>query len=372
LRCVNAHYKSVTSIVVTEDDGLLLTSGEDALVNVFVLATLLENQEAPPFKTLSGHGLSVTAIAVTPGGLHGNVVSASLDRSVKVWEIATGKMIRNFVLPTFANDVAVSCDSEKIFAACGDTRAYMLSVSGDEVLKFEGHSGPLMKINLSQDGQTLVTCAQGDSVRIWDVATRQCVRHLHTCFQNAQISSIMICHRTVAPSPMPEFKPLQRVVSSPSELPLVPVFARRASFSVDDSPIPVDKLEQYEEASELHKRIQQLETEQKRWAAASLSLYQTLIAKTEGDSEPMDCENAERLQEKQQKTETSKPQNKEPSKPQKIEPSKSQMNESSNPEEKRPKTESKETKRKTEPSNPQEKRQKTEPSKPKKKRKVRK
>merc|ERR1719269_356371 len=92
----------------------------------------------------------------------------------------------------------------------------MLLVDGSSdctALRFEGHAGPLLSLALSCDDQTLVTCAQGDGIRMWDVGTRHCVRHLKTCFQSAQITSLRVCRKTASPTPLPEFKPLQRVVA---------------------------------------------------------------------------------------------------------------------------------------------------------------
>lgn len=218
-------------------------------------------------------------MSLSPGGIHGSVVSSSLDRSVKVWDVATGRCKRDFVMPTFAQSIAVSSDARRVFAACGDQRAYMMSVDEEtSPLRFEGHSGPLLSAALSHDNQTLVTCAQGDAVRIWDVGTRQCVRHLDSCFQNSAILGVKVCHRTDSATPLPEFRPLQRVVAA--DVPAsVPVFARRAAdLEWEDDSLDrlidegADALETGGELATLKGRVVDLEAEQSRWAAATSSL----------------------------------------------------------------------------------------------------
>lgn len=68
-------------------------------------------------RTLNGHSSIVTAVAVTPDGQR--AVSASVDHTVKAWNLEAGE-----VLATFTCDSAVRC--------CAFSDALKLIVAGDE------------------------------------------------------------------------------------------------------------------------------------------------------------------------------------------------------------------------------------------------
>lgn len=290
LRCIEAHYKPITHIVMAEDDSLFVTASEDALVNVYVVASALEQQHPQPLHTLSGHGLPVTGVALSAGGIHATVVTGSTDRSVREWELSSGQQRRDFVLPSAVNAVAVSCDG-KIFAACANCKVYECT-AGSEA-EFAGHTGPVTSVAVSDDGTMVVSSSQVDGVRIWDVATRACLRQLHQCFQNAHISGVKLGHRTACPAPLPEFKPLQRMVAEKAEG--APVAVRRQKAAEVAFPDlsellehgGLEQLKLRKEFISLKQENKSFAEERKRWEAATGKLAAAVIEATDEAEEPM-------------------------------------------------------------------------------------
>jgi len=81
-------------------------------------------RESPALvRNLAGHTLPVTACAVTPDGRH--VVSASTDKTLKVWELATGRALATLECHT---DVVTTC------AVTPDGR-HVVSASWDRTLE---------------------------------------------------------------------------------------------------------------------------------------------------------------------------------------------------------------------------------------------
>lgn len=245
--------------------------------------------------TLSGHSLSVTSTAVSRGGVNAGVLATcSLDRCVKVWSLADGAMLRSFVLPSAVNDVCISVDGQVVVAAGADGKAYRLSMADESASSssstYVGHKGPVLTCQLSADCRTLVTCCGGDGVRVWDVESRQSLRQLDGCFQRAQLSGARIITQSKVTRPMPELKPLQRVLASGSSaeerVGSLPCFVRRENpckSSVDrqEEQEAVLKLagERHsagEENRKLTQRVRELEGLQKRWADATFSLCESL------------------------------------------------------------------------------------------------
>ena len=95
MRVFEAHYRRITCLAFSNDDATLLTASEDAAVNVWLLAHLINPVSAEgyeditarpaPLYSWSDHTLPVSDIHIGHGSLSGaRVCTASLDHTVKV------------------------------------------------------------------------------------------------------------------------------------------------------------------------------------------------------------------------------------------------------------------------------------------------
>ena len=92
LRKFDAHYRRITRMAFSNDDAVLVTAGEDAVVNVWLLAHLLadnhtqnEMTRITPLYSWTDHTLPVSDIFISSGGIgSARVYTASLDHTVKV------------------------------------------------------------------------------------------------------------------------------------------------------------------------------------------------------------------------------------------------------------------------------------------------
>jgi WD40 repeat protein len=96
LRTLSGHGSSVRAVAVTPDGRCAVSASHDDTLKVWDLASGAE------LRTLAGHGGGVTAVAVTPDGRC--AVSASEDDTLKVWELASGE-----ILATLAGDHPMAC-----------------------------------------------------------------------------------------------------------------------------------------------------------------------------------------------------------------------------------------------------------------------
>ncbi|KAI9675497.1 MAG: hypothetical protein M1829_003301 [Trizodia sp. TS-e1964] len=98
-----------------------------------------ESSSLPPYSlliTLEGHGAAVNAIQV----LGDRIVSASGDRSVKIWEISTGMCLKT--LPGHIKGIAcVQFDGRRVVSGSSDNTVRIFDeVSGAEVAVLVGHN----------------------------------------------------------------------------------------------------------------------------------------------------------------------------------------------------------------------------------------
>ncbi len=170
VRRFTEHDSGVTSVAVTPDGKYVVSGSGDKTLRLWELAT---GQEVRRF---TGHEGSVTSVAVTPDGKY--VVSGSDDKTVRLWELATGKEGGRF---TGHDDsvwsLAVTPDGQYVVSGSGDKTVRVWDLAtGQEVQRFTGHEGSVFSLAVTPDGQYVVSGSGDKTVRVWDLATGQEVR----------------------------------------------------------------------------------------------------------------------------------------------------------------------------------------------------
>jgi WD40 repeat protein len=90
----------------------------------------------PLVRTLDGHSNPVNGVAVTPDGRR--VISASWDKTLKVWDLHTGAVLRTL----------------------------------------EGHSGLVLAVAVTPDGKRVISASSDNTLKVWDLDTGGVLRTL--------------------------------------------------------------------------------------------------------------------------------------------------------------------------------------------------
>jgi tetratricopeptide (TPR) repeat protein len=109
------------------------------------------------------------SLAVSPDGKW--LAQTEAELPTHLWDLDTGKIIRELPHPSSARSPAFSPDSRWLATACGDSLARIWEVPGGKLRLTIRHASMVSAVAFSPDGRRLVTADRGDNLRVWDAAT---------------------------------------------------------------------------------------------------------------------------------------------------------------------------------------------------------
>jgi len=109
----------------------------------------------------------IHALAASPDGRH--LVTASKDRSVDVWNLASGKLEHSLEgHEHVVLSMAYAPDQSRLFTASADGRVHIFDLKTyRQIVSFQAHRGAAVQLLISPDGSTLITSGTDGEIRLW-------------------------------------------------------------------------------------------------------------------------------------------------------------------------------------------------------------
>ena len=128
------------------------------------------------------------------------LVSANFNGTVKLWDVASGRLLRTLDGHSHVVYKGVFSPDEKLLASCSlDGKIKIWEVhTGRELRTLSGHTDPVKAVAFSPDGNLLASVSNDGTLRLWDVSSGSERRSfVHTKSQevdNSVYSLVFISH----------------------------------------------------------------------------------------------------------------------------------------------------------------------------------
>jgi WD40 repeat protein len=134
---------------------------------------LLDTKADAPAKRLLGHTDTVLAIAFSPD--EQTLLTGSVDRTARLWELPSGKFVREFSNHRMGvGSVAFSKDGGSIVTGSWDDTVHVWNVNdGREQMVLAGHEGGVQMSVFSSDSRTIFSLSGTGMVKFWSVPAQR-------------------------------------------------------------------------------------------------------------------------------------------------------------------------------------------------------
>ncbi len=144
----------------------------DKIIEQYPLQPISHNLMPPggaQLFTLHGHTFWISAVSITQDGNH--AVSASNDKTLKVWDLNNGKLLHTLKGHTGrVSDVSITHDDSRAVSASNDKTLKVWDLNNGKLLHtLQGHAARINAVSITQDDSRVVSVSNDKTLKVWDL-----------------------------------------------------------------------------------------------------------------------------------------------------------------------------------------------------------
>ncbi len=164
IRSFKGHQYRINAVVFSHDGKSALSASYDKSIKLWDINTGKE------IRTFNGHQESVNTVAFSPDGK--SILSGSSDKTIKLWNISDGKEIRSFNENLKAvTSVAFRPDGKFIVSASRNIIGVWEAETGKYFRSYAGHLHQINSLVVSPDGKRILSGSDDSTIRLWNIFT---------------------------------------------------------------------------------------------------------------------------------------------------------------------------------------------------------
>lgn len=190
-RQLREHRFGVVSVAISLDGSIGISGSRDRTIRLWDLAS------GRSIRTLAGHTDTVTCVAIAPGARFalsgsGETLVPAQDTTLRLWDLATGQCVRTFEGHTKGVcSVAISPDGRFAVSGADDWTLRLWDLgSGRCIRVFEGDTWRINSVAISPDGRLALSGSEDKRLCLWNLATGRCITALED--QERSVCSVAI------------------------------------------------------------------------------------------------------------------------------------------------------------------------------------
>lgn len=160
-RTLSGHADTVNAFAFSPNGKNMLSASSDTTLRLW------DNSSGKCMRVFEGHTHYVTACAFNSKKF---ILSASYDKTVKLWDCDSGANLKTFIGHHSAVLACIfSPADDSILSASSDNTLILWDLNGNHRHTFSGHTWAVRACAFSSNGQFIVSASQDKTLKLWDL-----------------------------------------------------------------------------------------------------------------------------------------------------------------------------------------------------------